>query len=759
MAKARIVEIKAGGAVVLLENNEKAWLRGEELSTRYTPLRKLSDQGLCSENQELEVVEYGKELGGKQKLVSHIRCINDPWKKVSTWQDNEAREMEIHSVMPDRAYGLIEPGIRGVLDLADLYGNIQFPRSWQHFKTITVGDVVAGYVKKSEIDFQHRLVKLDPAGYIKSLTYIPGFLPLLQESPTVETGTKADGPGENREQFTSFPPGIRHILLVDDDELFVKEVGDYLESCGIDITMAGSRDEVNCFLENPGCPDVDLAVVDINLVSNHDDVGFQVAKSIAQFQARCRIIMTTGDPVDLGKISSAGRNLLVTGFLYKPFGIDELSHALSRASLEKPKKIGDFFSPSPQEEELPQQVTPKTLSLQGLVSELRKEIDAEVVTLFSIHPLSYHVNIEAYSGIMRDSLEECSAKLRYSPVKDVALEKEVIFASKINDTPRYSKHRWLVTALPYESCIAYPIPVTRELAYGLFAFHGSESFFDDLDSFKVKSTAERIAQSLEIQRLEDTIRTENPFFLAGKTYGSMAHDLVNALNREFGLTTIIKIISENNVIAVDDKAKILKYLEDLGSVMKRAREIVKTFRRMSRSQHEKESEVNILETLQKVSGIIKIEIEALNTEILVSPSTDGAGLPAVIMKQTPFEQVLYNLFLNAAQQIRRFSFAREKGYILVEYAVVNNEEGMDSLRVLVHDTGPGIHGRDFETVFEKGYTTKEDGCGLGLDICRNILDQAGGKIRVLKSLLFCGTTFEILLPLDRKYPAENQKKI
>lgn len=748
MAKARIVEIKAGGAIVLLENNEKAWLPGQELSTRFSPSRKLSHQNLCTEGQELEVVVYGRELGGRHQLVSHIRFSNDPWNKVDTWTDNEAKEMEVQSVTGNHAYGVIEPGINGFVDLTDIYRTVSFPRSWKHFKTISAGDVIAGCVKKHEIDFQQRLVKLDPAEYILNLTYIPGFLPILQKDPAAGAGMKEAGPWENREWITRMPPGIRHMLVVDDDELFLKEMGDYLESCGIETTRAGSRDEVNSFLEDPECPDVDIAVVDINLTLNHDYVGFQAAKTIARVQTRCRIIMTTGDSVDINKISSAADNLLVSGFLNKPFGIEEWNQALSCALQENPRKIGDFSHPSPREEGFPLPVTPKVQSLHKLVSDLKNEIEAETVALFSIHPLSYNICLEAYSGIMRGRIDEYLEKLRYSPVKDVALENEIIFESKITNTPRYSKHRWLVAALRYESCIAYRIPVTRELEYGLFAFHGNENHFNDMDRYMVKSTADRIAQALEIQQLEETIRTENPFYLAGKTYGSMAHDLVNALNREFGLPAIFEIIDTNNVISTDDKLKIRKYLEHLGGELQRAKEIVKTFRRMSRSQHEKETEVNVLEILQKVSGIIKVETDALNTEIIVNPAGESTGIPGIVkIKQTPFEQVMYNLFLNAAQQIKRFSFARGKGYILVECAAVNNEEGKDFLRVLVHDSGPGIHTRDFEKVFEKGYTTKEDGCGMGLDICRNILDQAGGKIRVLKSILFCGTTFEILLPL------------
>ena len=66
--------------------------------------------------------------------------------------------------------------------------------------------------------------------------------------------------------------------------------------------------------------------------------------------------------------------------------------------------------------------------------------------------------------------------------------------------------------------------------------------------------------------------------------------------------------------------------------------------------------------------------------------------------------------------------------------------------ILIHDTGPGIHGYDFKNVFLPGYTTKEEGVGLGLDIVKSIVEDIGGTVRVKYSTLFVGTTFEIMLP-------------
>lgn len=752
MAKARILEIKARGAIVLLmETNEKAWLPSYEISTQYNHAKKLTEQALCVKGQELDVEIYGKELGGDKKLVSHIRFSNDPWKKVKTWQDTDAKEMKIDSVTTNHAFGMIEPGIGGFVVLADIYQNISFPPSWHQFKTICAGDIIAGYVKTGEIDQQNRLIKLEPTEYVKVLTDIPEFLPIIQKGLNISPEPKETGIWEYRQRKNHIFSDIRHILVVDNDHLFLKEMGDYLESCGIKITRARSLSEVKHFLDNSACPDVEIALLDINLTKDHDYLGFQAAKAILRCQPRCRIIMTSGDSIDINKIASVAGNLPISGFLYKPFGIEDWNLSLSCALRENPTNLSNFFNQTLREAELPLTVASKTQTLHKLISDLRKEIKADVVALFGIHPLTYNVKIEAYSGAMKGLLEEYLEKLRYSPVKDVAIDKESIIAGKITCTSKSSKHRWLYSALHYESCIAYPIPITSDLEYCIFVFHALENFFTEIDSYKVGLTAERIAQAMEIERLEKTIRMENPFYLAGKTYGSMAHDLSNTLSREFGISNILKTIDTQTVIAGEDKLKIKEDLELLNAELQRAREILHTFRRMSRSQHEVETEVNVKDILQKVAENIKIETDALNTEINVVFPPESTTPPAIVkIKQTAFEQVLFNLFLNAAQQIKRFDFARGKGKILAEYSIINDEEGKNSLRLLVHDSGPGIHGQDFEKVFEKGYTTKENGSGMGLDICRNILDQAGGKIHVLKSILFCGTTFEILLPLYKK---------
>ncbi|MFQ5893740.1 MAG: sensor histidine kinase, partial [Nitrospinota bacterium] len=66
----------------------------------------------------------------------------------------------------------------------------------------------------------------------------------------------------------------------------------------------------------------------------------------------------------------------------------------------------------------------------------------------------------------------------------------------------------------------------------------------------------------------------------------------------------------------------------------------------------------------------------------------------------------------------------------------------------VRDTGPGIPEENLATVFEPFYSTKEDGCGLGLSICYGIVERHGGRIWVKNNPDGEGCTFSVALPLE-----------
>ena len=73
-------------------------------------------------------------------------------------------------------------------------------------------------------------------------------------------------------------------------------------------------------------------------------------------------------------------------------------------------------------------------------------------------------------------------------------------------------------------------------------------------------------------------------------------------------------------------------------------------------------------------------------------------------------------------------------------------------RVAVQDLGPGLEALMLERVFESFYTTKPTGLGLGLSICRSIIEAHGGRLWASKNPLR-GATFQFTLPGEANIPS------
>jgi two-component system sensor histidine kinase FlrB len=104
------------------------------------------------------------------------------------------------------------------------------------------------------------------------------------------------------------------------------------------------------------------------------------------------------------------------------------------------------------------------------------------------------------------------------------------------------------------------------------------------------------------------------------------------------------------------------------------------------------------------------------------------------------EQVLLNLALNA------FRFMPGGGWLSIRGVDCASEGSVDEgVEIVVRDTGPGIVPDDLSHIFEAGFSTRDGSSGLGLAVCRRILEQHGGSITV-ESRPGYGATFRLRLP-------------
>jgi signal transduction histidine kinase len=97
------------------------------------------------------------------------------------------------------------------------------------------------------------------------------------------------------------------------------------------------------------------------------------------------------------------------------------------------------------------------------------------------------------------------------------------------------------------------------------------------------------------------------------------------------------------------------------------------------------------------------------------------GLFPVYGDRVQLQQVLLNLLLNALEAMGSVEAAPRE-------LLISTKQDRTGVLVAVHDSGPGIHPEHFERVFNSFYTTKPSGTGMGLSICRSIIDAHGGRL-------------------------------
>ncbi len=107
------------------------------------------------------------------------------------------------------------------------------------------------------------------------------------------------------------------------------------------------------------------------------------------------------------------------------------------------------------------------------------------------------------------------------------------------------------------------------------------------------------------------------------------------------------------------------------------------------------------------------------------------------------QQVLLNLILNAVDAMS----GSEEGSR--ELLISTEEDGANGVRIAVRDWGPGLKPESLDRLFDAFYTTKPDGMGMGLSICRSIIEAHGGRVWATTNVPQ-GAILQFTLPQQQK---------
>jgi C4-dicarboxylate-specific signal transduction histidine kinase len=169
----------------------------------------------------------------------------------------------------------------------------------------------------------------------------------------------------------------------------------------------------------------------------------------------------------------------------------------------------------------------------------------------------------------------------------------------------------------------------------------------------------------------------------------------------------------------------------------RVSEVFDTIRALFRRVDQKREPIVVNEMVVDVLQSMREELadHGVTTETELAPE-----LQRVAGHRNQLRQVIFNLIYNA---IESMDSTMDRSRVL---RVIAKSHGPDAVVVAVEDTGPGINPRRLESIFDPFITTKSDGVGLGLAICRMIVERHGGELSALSDGKN-GARFQFVLPV------------
>ena len=221
----------------------------------------------------------------------------------------------------------------------------------------------------------------------------------------------------------------------------------------------------------------------------------------------------------------------------------------------------------------------------------------------------------------------------------------------------------------------------------------------------------------------------------GELSSSLAHELTHPLTAILSNAQAAQRFLDADDV---DLNEIREIVDDIVTEDQRASEVIYGLRALLKKGEPQKhcDDVDLNEVIRDVRKLMRSDLVNRN----VTMDTDLAqNLPPVVGDRVQLQQVLFNLVLNACEAMKDNDPSERR-------LLVASKWDNSAVRVSVIDHGRGIPEEKMEQVFERFFTTKKQGMGLGLSICRTIIDAHRGKIWATNNA-GSGATFHFRVPI------------
>jgi signal transduction histidine kinase len=341
----------------------------------------------------------------------------------------------------------------------------------------------------------------------------------------------------------------------------------------------------------------------------------------------------------------------------------------------------------------------------------------------------------------------------------------------IQTDPRFALWRAAASTCGFSSCVVFPLILpgeaegTRDVLGSLNLYSATPYAFDDktiqhysaLVSYAAlavatyrRGLADDLIQGVTALRVSEERRRAldaqsaaraelervTSLMTKGEMAAAIAHEVKQPLtaivtNAKAGLRWLGKEPSNPEEVA--------SALNRIASESQRASDVIDGIRAIFKQEGHQKTQLDVNEVIREVVTLLQAEIR--NGHVLLQ-SELTQGLAKVPASRVQLQQLIFNLLKNAIDAMRPVTDR------VRELRIASAMHQTDAIVISVEDSGIGIDAKNINRIFDPFFTTKLRGMGMGLSICRSIVDAHNGRLFALPGAPH-GSIFRVILPIDQ----------
>ena len=387
-------------------------------------------------------------------------------------------------------------------------------------------------------------------------------------------------------------------------------------------------------------------------------------------------------------------------------------------------------------------------TLDDLCKEVEQMVPGIFATIMLIDPADGCLRFEAAPSLLpevRAALEPLRPGETAGSCGSAAHLKRQVFVDDTREDPHWQQLQHVVEKFDLLACWSLPIFDERNQVLGTFALTQQKvAKPSDFQRQVLESAAHMASLAIRRKRFEEQLQfahAELAHISRLHTMGEMASSLAHELNQPLAAIANHASMLKRRVVAdCSTTNPVQEHASAIRDLALRAGAIITSIRNMARKVDPSRKRASLNSLVQK--SLILLEPELRQKGICLQKQL-ADDIPTMVLDPVQIQQVLINLVRNAIEAMRDLD--RDARRIRITTSVSKE----DTVILRVTDSGPGLAPDMANRIFAPFETTKPDGLGMGLTICRSIAEaHSGSLVAELQPDHGIGACFCLTLPIS-----------